>query len=415
MNFEIWCLFLGTLMLAMVLSERFIKGLPFTSTILYLVVGLAMGPFGAGILVIDPLEKSSLLERATEIGVIISLFTAGLKLQRPLRDVMWKIPLRLAFLSMALTVGMITAVGVWLLDLPLGAAILLGAILAPTDPVLASEVQLEHPGDRDRIRFGLTAEAGLNDGSAFPFVMLGLGLLGVHEIGESGWRWVVVDLLWATSAGLGIGWVLGRIIRRLVDRLRAEGAETPGRDEFLALGLIGLSYGLAILLHAYGFLAVFAAGLAFRRAPTVGEDEKSQISGPVLDANEQLERLMEIGLVLLLAGMLSSEYLTSVACWFGPLLFLVIRPLAVFLGMAGNPVSKVERGMLSWFGIRGIGSLYYLMFALEHGVPESVAKPLCSIVLSLVAMSILVHGFSVTPLMRQYEATKRRRRSRQHR
>lgn len=406
MNFETWCLFLGALMLAMVLSERFIKGLPFTSTILYLGVGLALGPFGAGILVIDPIRESSLLERTTEIGVIISLFTAGLKLRRPLRDVNWKIPVRLAFVSMTLTVGMIAAVGVGFLDLPLGAAILLGAILAPTDPVLASEVQLEHPGDRDRIRFGLTAEAGLNDGSAFPFVMLGLGLLGVHELGEAGWRWFAVDLLWATAAGLGIGWGLGRVIRRMVDRLHAAGGETPGRDLFIALGLIGLSYGLAIVLHAYGFLAVFAAGLAFRRAPAVSGDQNRQISGPVLDANEQLERLMEIGLVLILAGMLSSEYLTPVAFWFGPLLFLVIRPLAVVLGTMGCPATRVERGMLSWFGIRGIGSLYYLMFALVHGIPENVGKSLCAIVLSLVAMSILVHGFSVTPLMKRYEATK---------
>ena len=408
-----WYLLLGALMLAIALLDRYVRRLPITSTILYLAVGAAMGPFGAGILRIDPLEDSAFLERATELGVIISLFTAGLKLRAPLRDARWRFPVRLAFVSMSLTVGMIAMVGVWLLDLPLGAAILLGAILAPTDPVLASDVQVEHPGDRDRIRFSLTGEAGFNDGSAFPFVMLGLGLLGLHELGAAGWRWFAVDFLWAIAAGLGIGAALGRFVGKYMDRLRAAHEETVGRDEFIALGLVGFSYGLAILVHAYGFLAVFAAGLAFRRrdgaALAAQKNPDFYLSGPVLSANEQLERLMEIGLVLILGGMLSSDYLTSDVFWLGPLLFLVIRPLAVAIGTIGTSATRVERGLLAWFGIRGIGSLYYLMFALQHGVPKAIAQPLCSIVLSLVATSIIVHGISVTPLMNGYEARKKRR------
>src|SRR5919206_497446 len=133
----------------------------------------------------------------TPSAVLISLFTAGLKLRTALTDHRWRLPVRLAVESMIVTVGLITLVGVVGLGLPLGAAVLLGAILAPTDPVLASDVQVEGPTDQDRLRFGLTGEAGLNDGTAFPFVMLGLGLIGLHELGQAGWRWFAVDVVWA--------------------------------------------------------------------------------------------------------------------------------------------------------------------------------------------------------------------------
>ena len=152
-----------------------------------------------------------------------------------------------------------------MLGLSFGAAVLLGAILAPTDPVLASAVQVESSGDRDRLRFSLTGEGGLNDGAAFPFVMLGLGLLGLHDLGVGGWRWWTVDVIWATAGGLMIGGALGALIGTLVVYLRARHKESIGLDEFLALGLIALAYGLAVLSHTYGFLAVLAAGMALQR------------------------------------------------------------------------------------------------------------------------------------------------------
>jgi NhaP-type Na+/H+ or K+/H+ antiporter len=140
------------------------------------------------------MKNAVLLERLTEVAVLVSLFTCGMKLEFRWRDGRWRIPVQLATVSMVLTVAAVTALGVYLLNLPLGAAVLLGAILAPTDPVLASDVQVSNPGDRDRLRFGLTGEGGLNDGTAFPFVMLGLGLLGLHELGEGGWRWWAIDV-----------------------------------------------------------------------------------------------------------------------------------------------------------------------------------------------------------------------------
>src|SRR5688500_10970382 len=164
MRFEGWYLLVGALMLAVASLDRFFKRLPITTTIIYLAVGIALGPLGFGVAAIDPLEASPFLERITEIAVIISLFTTGLKLRAPINDLRWRLPFRLAFLSMALTVALIAGFAVIFFNMPLGAAILLGAILAPTDPVLASDVQIEHPTNRDRLRFSLTGEAGLNDG-----------------------------------------------------------------------------------------------------------------------------------------------------------------------------------------------------------------------------------------------------------
>ena len=421
-----WFLVVGALLVMLAVAGSLLRRLPLSVAMVYLAGGVAVGPLGLDLFHVDPVDRAALLERITEVAVIISLFSAGLKLRPPLRDPRWRVPVRLAFLSMTVTVGLIAAAGVWGMGLPLGAAILLGAVLAPTDPVLAADVQVEHPTDGDRLRFGLTGEAGLNDGTAFPFVMLGLGLLGVHEIGEWGWRWVAVDVVWAIVGGLGVGTVLGMAVGRFILFLRREHKEAVGLDDFLGLGLIALSYGVALLLHTYGFLAVFAAGLALRRiershtgdaAPPevemAGEGAEEVATDPdkapaymaqaVLAFSEQLERIGTVGVVVLLGGMLSQSYLSVHVFWFVPLLFLVIRPVAVYAGLAGADVSRARRRLVSWFGIRGIGSVYYLAFAIEHGIPRAVAEQITSLMLAVVVVSIVVHGVTVTPLMNRYQ------------
>lgn len=433
MSIALWYLVLGGLLIAIALLGSIVKHLPLTTTLLYLLVGLGLGASGLGFLRIDPLERAHLLELLTELAVIVSLFTAGLKFRVRLRDRLWRVPVRLASISMILTVALIATVGFFGLGLSLGAAVLLGAILAPTDPVLASDVQLAHPGDRDRLRFGLTGEAGLNDGSAFPFVMLGLGLLGLHDLGAFGWRWLVVDVVWATLAGLAIGFVAGTLVGRLVLFLRREHKEGFGLDDFLALGLIGLSYGLALVVHSYGFLAVFAAGLALRRIErlatqsdepaevtvmaAVGKEEEiatdpekapTYMASAVLGFNEQAERILEVVVVLLVGGMLSSRYFPGEIFWFLPVLLIVIRPLAVLTGLIGSDLGRLDRSLIACFGIRGIGSLYYLAFAINHGLPRELAERLTALTLVTVAASILVHGIAVTPAMQLYERRRGR-------
>jgi len=413
MYFAIWSLIIGALLLTMALAGTWLRRLPLSTAMLYLAAGVAIGPAGLVLMAPDPLVYSVILERASEVAVLISLFAVGLKLGLPFSDRGWRLPARLAIVSMTMTVAMIAAIGMVGLGLSLGASILLGAILAPTDPVLASDVQVVEASDRDRLRFSLTGEGALNDGAAFPFVMLGLGLLGLHDLGTGGWRWLAVDVLWATVGGLLIGGALGTLVGRLVVHLRSRHKASVGLDEFLALGLIALTYGLAVLSHTYGFLAVLAAGIALQRvterpgkvARTASADLMQEVQG----FNEQLERIAEVAIVLAIGGMLAYTYLHASAVWFVLVLLLVVRPVSVWVGLLGAPVSRDQRVLISWFGIRGIGSIYYLMFAINHGLPRALAEELIALTLAMVAASIVVHGISVTPLMNAYARRKERR------
>ncbi len=260
-----WSAIIGLLLVVMALSDSVLARLPLSTSMLYVLVGVAVSPLAFGLSSLTPTSHAKLVEHMAEVVVLLSLFTAGLKMSLGLKDGRWLLPVRLAVVSMLVTVACIAAAGTWLLGLSLGAAVLLGGILAPTDPVLASEVELENADDRDRLRFSLTGEAGLNDGTAFPIVFLGLGLLGLHELGPFGWRWFAVDVVWGAVCGIGVGAALGTLVGRLVLYLRRTHKEATGLDNFLALGLIGLSYGVAQLANGLGFLAVFAAGVALRR------------------------------------------------------------------------------------------------------------------------------------------------------
>ena len=253
MDFAVWFTLAGSLLLLMSLGGTLLARQPFSSAMLYLAVGAAISPLWLGWASVNAALPSKWLEVLAEVVVLISLFTSGLKLSAGLSDRRWLAPIRLAVIGMLITVAGIAAAGVWWLGLSLGAAVLLGGILAPTDPVLASDVQLSNPEDRDRLRFALTGEGGLNDGTAFPMVMLGLGLLGLHNPSNAAvgsldffWRWFSVDVLWAIAAAVLIGAALGSAVGRLVLYLRRTHHEALGLDNFLALGLIALSYGVAL-------------------------------------------------------------------------------------------------------------------------------------------------------------------------
>lgn len=420
MQFELWALVIGSLLIAMAMLATSLRPLPLSTAMLYLAAGFALGSAGLGVLTPDPLVHAGVLERVAEVAVLLSLFSVGLKLGQPLSNRRWQLPLRLVLVSMTVTVALIALIGVFVLDLAPGAAILLGAILAPTDPVLASDVQVQAFGDNDRLRFSLTGEGGLNDGAAFPFVMLGLGLLGLHDLGSWGWHWFAIDVLWATGGGLLIGGALGVLVGRVAVALRRNQVAAAGLDEFLALGLIALAYGLAVLCHAYGFLAVFAAGLALQRvreapppsaaapdgvhgADTTPPDiTGSAMTEAVQSFNEQLERIAEVAIVTVLGALLSAVDLRLGAAAFGLFLLLFVRPVSVWLGLTRARVSGDQRVLIAWFGIRGIGSIYYLMYAINHGLPHPLALEICALTLTAVALSIVLHGVSVTPLMRRY-------------
>ena len=420
------CVVFGALLIAKTLGGSFIARLPMSTAMLYLAVGVGIGPLGWGLVKLNAFDNTLLLERLAEVALLISLFTVGMKFELKKKDMRWRIPVQLATVSMVVTVGLIAAAGMWLLNLPLGAAILLGGILAPTDPVLASDVQMADTTDRDRLRLGLTGEGGLNDGTAFPFVMLGLGLLGLHELGNYGWRWWTIDVLWAVTGGLALGYALGSLVGRAIVYLRTRHREALGSDEFIALGLIALTYGVALLLHTYGFLAVFAAGVALRRiddpvkptsvepppdmdpedAKATGSQAPAHMMRQVERFNSQLDSFAEVGMVLVVGVLLASLSFDTRFWWFVPLLFIVIRPVAVAIGLLGTDAKPAQRRLMAWFGIRGIGSLYYLLYAINHGLQRDIAQQLLSVTLVVIVCSVVVHGVSVTPLMQRYEARK---------
>ena len=448
-----WSAVAGLLLLIMALSDSLLARLPLSTSMLYLAVGAAVSPLWLDWLQVAATSHARALERIAEVVLLLSLFGSGLKMSVGLSDGRWLLPLRLAIVSMLVTVALIAGAGVAWLGLPLGAAILLGGILAPTDPVLASDVQVAEPTDRDRLRFALTGEAGLNDGTAFPFVLLGLGVLGLHDLGDSLWRWLAIDVLWAVAVGIGVGAALGTLVGRFVLYLRRTHKEAVGLDNFLALGLIGLAYGLASLAHGYGFLAVFAAGVALRRleqrasakakadagakaspprsaapakrsaevvaaahadpdpkraerAATHPQHAPAFMAHAVLSFNEQLERIAEVVAVVAVGALLWAVDWSRASWWFVALLLFVIRPASVLIGLAGSATSRGQRALVGWFGIRGIGSLFYLAYAANRGLTSDTATTMTALVLSGVVVSIVVHGISVTPLMKVYERRK---------
>lgn len=437
MTLAAWSVLVGALMVTMALVGTLLKRMPLTAAMLYLVVGVLLGPQFGNVLQPDPFFRAGALEVLAEVALVVSLFAVGLRLGVPLRDRRWWVPLRLASLSMCAMVAMVAAVGVSWLQLPLGAAVVLGAILAPTDPVLASGLPSELGERPERVGFSLAAEGGLNDGTAFPFVMLGLGLLGLHELGSGGWRWWSLDLLWPTLAGPAIGGALGALTGRLVVYLRSRHAEALGLDEFLSLGLVGLSYGIAQFALASGFLSVFAAGLALRRVrerphidtpPLVPLDSvaghsyetlashpehaSATLHGSVRTFNEQIEKVAELTLVLVVGAMLWYCAPLPAIGWFVPLVLLVLRPLSAALAIPGARLQPLQALMIGWFGIRGIGSIFYLLLVVRHGVGGSTAEMLVSLTLWTIAASVVVHGISGQPLMRLYA---RRRDAARHR
>jgi len=428
-----WFLLVGSLLLVMGLTSAALKRLPITSAIVYLAVGLLVGPTILNLFHFNPLKESALLQVLTEVAVLISLFSAGVKMPVPVSLARWRTPILLATVSMAITVGLVAAFAYYFLDLPLGAGVLLGAILAPTDPVLATDVQIRHPDDRDQLRFTLTCEAGMNDGSAFPFVMLGLGLLGLHELGEFGLQWALMDVLWATVAGVAIGIAAGVALAHLSWKLRGASPRSELIYDFLGLGLIAVVYGLSVIAHAWGFLAVFFAAVALRQtelkfsgamatpvslpvkdiAPNELQESVASATPPTVSEGalvfkEHLERLSEVVLILLIGGMLFIDSWSWRAISLALFLFLVARPISVLISLLSTRAVWRMRGMVAWFGVRGIGSLYYLMYAIQHGLPEALALELIQFTLIVVTLSILVHGISVKPLMYRFWRDRKR-------
>jgi NhaP-type Na+/H+ or K+/H+ antiporter len=432
--FVTWCLIVGVLLIFVGLSNTLQKRLPVSTSLFYLAAGYVAGPQGLGYIDLRLPTHAPLLEILTEVAVLISLFAVGLRLRARISERLWLAPVMLATAAMALTVGLMTLAGM-AVGLSIGASLLLAAVLAPTDPVLASDVQVRNVSDRDRLRFSLTGEAGLNDGTAFPFVMLALGLLGLHELGPGWRRWWAIDVVWATLGGLAIGWILGLAVSKLVVYLRRERDQALGMQSFLTLGLIAITYGVALSVSTYGFLAVFAAGLSMRsvernenpqidpeQVPSVATTDgaalpaevksvaSAHMAREVLDFTLELERLAELAVMLLIGGLLTKSAFTLESIAIAAALIFVARPIAVYATTFRSRLSPAQRRLAAWFGIRGIGSMYYLSYAISHGADSPETPVVVNAVLVTIVLSVLLHGSSATPIMEAYRRARPGRR-----
>ncbi|HEY0192330.1 MAG TPA: cation:proton antiporter [Kofleriaceae bacterium] len=440
MSWLAWLAFAGGLLLLFAVASAYVQRLPISTSALYLALGIALGPSGFAVLDIDLSGHAVYVQRITELAIVMALFSGGLRLRLAWRDPAWRPAFLLAGPVMVLSIGAVAAGARLVLGLPMDAALLLAAVLAPTDPVLASAVAVKDAADNDGMRYALSGEAGLNDGTAFPFVVLALAW-GAHG-GAGAWLvgWAAAKILWAVPAALVVGYVLGLLVGRLAIGMRSRARDAAAPNDFLALALIALAYVAAELIGAWGFIAVFAAGVGLRAAehrvvldaphPDIDANkdidnadhppaeqlvaavvEPEALAQPavaagvlvsqILSFGDTVERLVEIALIVAVGSVLVDHWDTR-AIPLAAALFLVIRPAATVITLRWTRTTSSQRWLIGWFGVRGIGSLYYVAYAFRNGFARDGASEIADLAFSVIALSIAIHGITAQPLLTWY-------------
>ncbi len=382
------------------------KRTPISLPILQVLLGIAIGYWWTGLTFLDPIDNGLTIEKVTEIVVLVSLVGAGIKIDTALTWQLWRPTVRLLLITMPICIFTMAVLGYYTFGLSIGAAILLGAVLAPTDPVLAASIQVGPPntGGEDATRFTLTSEAGLNDGLAFPFVYLAIKVAqafseGKRFTGEMLGSWFIQDVLWQIGAGVIVGIIVGKVLAKIVFSKRTKG--TALSQGYVVIALTLLAYGLAEYIHSYGFIAVFIAAFAFRRSECEHEYHHK-----LHDFAEQSEGLlMSIVLVgfgiLIGQGLQSGIELTWQVYAVSLVFLIVIRPLGGIIALTGINMHRTEKYAISALGIRGIGTLYYLSYALNQGYfADDDALKLWIVSSIVILASIFVHGLSAPNLLK---------------
>jgi NhaP-type Na+/H+ or K+/H+ antiporter len=395
-------LFLGIAVMAAIVALTHQRSRAFSPSVVYLALGL-IGAAGLALLDrgwFDVIEDAQIVERFAELAVIVALFATGMRLDRPLSWRGWRSTVILLGVVMPVTIAAIAAFGVTAMGLSAGAAIVLGATLAPTDPVLAGDLGVGPPDEEDEgeTPFALTSEAGLNDGLAFPFLLLGLA---VAEQGATGGlvEWLAWDVVYAIAGGIAIGALGGWAIAEVATRLRERSLLAVELDGWAAVGAVLAIYGCAQIADTYGFLAAFAGGIAFRRRERGHEYAKGVPAGA-----EMLERVLELGMILFLGSLVTMGGLgvPGPAGWLlAPVLLLLIRPLSCAVALRAAGMDRRERLWVGWFGVRGVSSLFYAAAAVQAGIlAADEAEAVMWTTIVVVGISIVAHGVTADPVSR---------------
>ncbi|WP_226999101.1 cation:proton antiporter [Flavisolibacter tropicus] len=375
-------------------------------SIIYVLFGIALYELVDHLPKPNPILHDKEALHLTELVVIISLMGTGLKIDQPFSLKSWAVPFRLITFTMIVCIAAVTWVAHWLLGFDLASSLLLGAVLAPTDPVLASDVQVGPPLEKskDNVRFSLTAEAGMNDGMAFPFTWLAIivAAIGIGGSSENLVLWFTRDVLYRLAAGVACGVGIGLLLARLVFYLPEKRNFVVIRDGFVAVSATLLVYGLTEMVKGYGFIAVFVTAITLRNYE-LGHNYHRKLH----DFTDQIERIL-LAIVLILfggsivGGILKPLTLPMVVFSFG--FVLLIRPVAGLLGLIGTRHLHLKEKLgISFFGIRGMGSFFYLAFAFEK-TRFPLMHQLWAIVAFIVLLSLVLHGLTASKTMKKLES-----------
>ncbi|MBA9079305.1 cation:proton antiporter [Rufibacter quisquiliarum] len=398
---------IGASALAMAWLPAWFKEKPFSYAMLFVVIGFLLYKLPLGLPEPDPLRENELALRLSELCVIITLMGTGIKINRRFSFFSWQVPLRLVSWTMLLSIGVLAWMAWQFLGFPVASAVLLAAAMAPTDPVLASDVQVGPPSEEveDAPRFALTAEAGLNDGMAFPFTWLAIAL-ATKGLAPENWftHWLTYDLLYRIAVGVGVGFLLGRLLSYVLFKLPKKAHFPMTEDGFVAIAATLLVYGLTEMMHGYGFIAVFVTGLTLKHV-----EKNHEYHRELHDFTDQIERILLVVVLILVGGSVSRGLLDDLT-WQGVLVslafVLVVRPLAGFIGLLGVPVKLREKWAISFFGIRGIGSVFYLTFGLSKAAFMNPGE-IWAVAGFTILLSIFLHGVTATPVMQYLDKVRR--------
>ena len=363
-------------------------------SLIYVFFGAVLYIFGDSLPLPDPIREQTYTVHLTELVVIISLMGSGLKIDRPFSFKNWNLPFRLVSLTMLLSMGAMALLSSYFLGFDLASSLLLAAVLAPTDPVLAADVQVgpPHENNRDDVKFALTAEAGLNDGFAFPFTWLAITVAQISLTGKGSLtEWVLFDLIYRILVGALVGFVLGRVLAYVLFRKSEKKSILEMNNGFVALAATLIIYSFTEIIHAYGFLAVFVGAVTLRNFEIKHEFHKQLHS-----FTDQIERILVAIVLILFGGSLVSGLLGALSgqmVVLGLVFVLIVRPLAGYLGLLGTDLHRIQRWSISFFGIKGIGSFFYLSFALSK-TDFAYTKEIWSLTAFTVLISLLVHGLT---------------------